>query len=190
MVVTYLSAALSQPRSLTIRARLSSSQLQLLFASPRWRTVNPTCFPATTWTLFRDTQLGLDFTAINFYDGQGFMVDKALGVSNALELKGATVCVLTGTTTELNLTDFSRSNSLISSRLSSKIPTFVTIHLPKVAAMRSPTINPAWHPPARNSRIHPNISCFRKPFPRSRLDRSYARTIPSGWISSGGLSLL
>eukprot|EP00657_Telonema_sp_P-1_P000367 TRINITY_DN1069_c0_g1_i2.p2 TRINITY_DN1069_c0_g1~~TRINITY_DN1069_c0_g1_i2.p2 ORF type:complete len:254 (+),score=64.43 TRINITY_DN1069_c0_g1_i2:393-1154(+) len=66
----------------------------------------------TTWTLFRDTQLGLDFTAVNFYDGQGFMVDKDLGVSSALELKGATVCVLTGTTTELNLTDFSRTNDL------------------------------------------------------------------------------
>jgi len=66
----------------------------------------------TTWTLFRDTQLGLDFTAINFYDGQGFMVPKDSGINSALELKGATVCVLTGTTTELNLTDFSRSNNL------------------------------------------------------------------------------
>ncbi len=66
----------------------------------------------TTWTLFRDTQLGLDFTTVNFYDGQGFMVAKDSGISSALELKGATVCVLTGTTTELNLTDFSRSNGL------------------------------------------------------------------------------
>jgi general L-amino acid transport system substrate-binding protein len=66
----------------------------------------------TTWTLFRDTQLGLDFTAVNFYDGQGFMVPADSGIKSALELKGATVCVLTGTTTELNLTDFSRSNGL------------------------------------------------------------------------------
>ena len=66
----------------------------------------------TTWTLFRDTQLGLDFTTVSFYDGQGFMVQKDLGVKSALELKGATVCVLTGTTTELNLTDYSRTNSL------------------------------------------------------------------------------
>src|SRR3546814_5399519 len=66
----------------------------------------------TTWTLFRDTQLGLDFTTVSFYDGQGFMVTKALGVKSALELKGATVCVLTGTTTELNLTDYSRTNGL------------------------------------------------------------------------------
>lgn len=66
----------------------------------------------TTWTLFRDTQLGLDFTTVNFYDGQGFMVAKGAGIKSALELKGATVCVLTGTTTELNLTDYSRSNNL------------------------------------------------------------------------------
>ncbi len=66
----------------------------------------------TTWTLLRDTQLGLDFTAVNMYDGQGFMVPKDAGIKSAMELKGATVCVLTGTTTELNLTDFSRNNNL------------------------------------------------------------------------------
>ena len=65
-----------------------------------------------TWTAFRDTQLGLDFTAINFYDGQGFMVPKDSGIKSAFDLKGATVCVLTGTTTELNLADFSRANNL------------------------------------------------------------------------------
>jgi len=65
-----------------------------------------------TWTLFRDSQLGLDFTAVNFYDGQGFMVPKDSGIKSAFELKGATVCVLTGTTTELNLADFSRANNL------------------------------------------------------------------------------
>ena len=66
----------------------------------------------TTWTLFRDTQLGLTFTTVNFYDGQGFMVPKDSGIKSTLELKGATVCVLTGTTTELNLTDYSRTNNL------------------------------------------------------------------------------
>jgi len=65
-----------------------------------------------TWTLLRDTQLGLDFTAVNFYDGQGFMVPKDSGITSAMDLKGATVCVLTGTTTELNLADFSRANNL------------------------------------------------------------------------------
>jgi general L-amino acid transport system substrate-binding protein len=66
----------------------------------------------TTWTLSRDTSLGLDFTAITFYDGQGFMVRKALKVTSALELNDAAVCVQQGTTSELNLADFFRSNHM------------------------------------------------------------------------------
>jgi general L-amino acid transport system substrate-binding protein len=66
----------------------------------------------TTWTLQRDTQLGLNFAPVNFYDGQGFMVFKKLGVKSAKELNGATVCVQPGTTTELNLSDFFRANKL------------------------------------------------------------------------------
>ncbi len=65
-----------------------------------------------TWTLTRDTQLGLDFMPTNFYDGQGFTVRKDSGITSALELAGAKVCVTTGTTTELNLTDYSRANNL------------------------------------------------------------------------------
>jgi len=65
-----------------------------------------------TWTMSRDTQLGLDFLQPNFYDGQGFTVFKDSGITSALQLKGAKVCVLTGTTTELNLADFSRVNNL------------------------------------------------------------------------------
>ncbi len=65
-----------------------------------------------TWTLSRDTSQGLDFLDTYFYDGQGFMVRKDSGIKSALELKGATVCVLTGTSSELNLTDYNRSNSL------------------------------------------------------------------------------
>ena len=65
-----------------------------------------------TWTLSRDTSQGLDFLDTYFYDGQGFMVQKDLGIKSALELKGATVCVLTGTSSELNLTDFNRTNKL------------------------------------------------------------------------------
>jgi len=65
-----------------------------------------------TWTLSRDTAQGLDFLDTYFYDGQGFMVRKDLGITSAKELKGATVCVLTGTSSELNLTDFSRTNKL------------------------------------------------------------------------------
>lgn len=65
-----------------------------------------------TMTMSRDTQLGLDFLPPNFYDGQGFTVRKDSGITNALQLKGAKVCVTSGTTTELNLTDFSRENDL------------------------------------------------------------------------------
>ncbi|MFN7956432.1 MAG: amino acid ABC transporter substrate-binding protein [bacterium] len=66
----------------------------------------------TTWTLTRDTSLGLEFAGVIFYDGQGFLVPKKLGVASAKELKGATVCVQPGTTTELNLADYSRANGL------------------------------------------------------------------------------
>jgi len=66
----------------------------------------------TTWTLTRDTALGLNFTGVTYYDGQGFMVPKKLGVTSAKELDGATVCVQPGTTTELNLADYFRANNM------------------------------------------------------------------------------
>jgi general L-amino acid transport system substrate-binding protein len=66
----------------------------------------------TTWTLTRDTALGFDFTAVTYYDGQGFMVNKKLGLKSAMELNGATVCVAPGTTTELNLADYFRANKM------------------------------------------------------------------------------
>ena len=66
----------------------------------------------TTWTLVRDTALGLNFAGVNYYDGQGFMVRKDLGVKSAKELAGAAVCVNIGTTTELNMADFFRANNM------------------------------------------------------------------------------
>ncbi len=66
----------------------------------------------TTWTISRDTSLGLNFGAINYYDGQGFLVRKSLKIASALELNGASVCVQQGTTTELNLADYFRANKL------------------------------------------------------------------------------
>jgi general L-amino acid transport system substrate-binding protein len=66
----------------------------------------------TTWTSSRDTSLGLSWTGINYYDGQGFIVRKALKVKSALELDGAAVCVGQGTTTELNLADYFRANKM------------------------------------------------------------------------------
>ena len=66
----------------------------------------------TTWTMGRDTSLGLKFAGVMYYDGQGFMVKKSLGVDSALKLDGATVCTQTGTTTELNLADYFKSNNM------------------------------------------------------------------------------
>src|SRR5205807_1274006 len=66
----------------------------------------------TTWTSSRDTSLGLNFTGVNYYDGQGFLVRKALKVNSALELNDAAVCVQQGTTTELNLADYFRANKM------------------------------------------------------------------------------
>ncbi len=66
----------------------------------------------TTWTFSRDVNLKFEFTGVNYYDGQGFMVRKALGVKSAKELGGASVCIQTGTTTELNLADFFRANGM------------------------------------------------------------------------------
>jgi len=66
----------------------------------------------TTWTLSRDASLGLQFTNTTYYDGQGFMVPVKSNVKSAKQLKGATICVQSGTTTEKNLTDYSRANGL------------------------------------------------------------------------------
>jgi general L-amino acid transport system substrate-binding protein len=66
----------------------------------------------TTWTLSRDTTLGLNFVGVTYYDGQGFMVNNELGVNSAMELNGASFCIQSGTTTELNLADFFRANNM------------------------------------------------------------------------------
>ena len=66
----------------------------------------------TTWTYTRDTSLGLNFTGVNYYDGQGFLVTKELGVKSALEMDGASFCIQAGTTTELNLADYFRANKM------------------------------------------------------------------------------
>ena len=66
----------------------------------------------TTQTLSRETKSGLNFAQVNYYDGQGFLIPKALGVKSAKELDGATVCVLPGTTTELNAADYFRTNNM------------------------------------------------------------------------------
>jgi len=66
----------------------------------------------TTWTFSRDVDLKFTFVGVNYYDGQGFMIPKAMGVASAKDLDGATVCIQTGTTTELNLADYFRANNI------------------------------------------------------------------------------
>jgi len=66
----------------------------------------------TTWTLTRDASLGLNFVGANYYDGQGFLVNKDIGVDDATQLDGATVCIQAGTTTELNLSDYFRAKGM------------------------------------------------------------------------------
>ena len=66
----------------------------------------------TTWTFTRDTPLGLDFVGVTYYDGQGFMVPQVARDQSATKLDGASVCVQTGTTTELNLADYFRANNM------------------------------------------------------------------------------
>ncbi|MEO0542600.1 MAG: amino acid ABC transporter substrate-binding protein [Pseudomonadota bacterium] len=66
----------------------------------------------TTWTMSRDTQLGLNFAGVNYYDGQGFMIRTDMDINSALELSGASICTNTGTTTELNVADYFRANNM------------------------------------------------------------------------------
>ncbi|MBK8973320.1 MAG: amino acid ABC transporter substrate-binding protein [Hahellaceae bacterium] len=66
----------------------------------------------TTWTLSRDASLGINFVGVNYYDGQGFLISKKLGVASAKELDGAAICIQAGTTTELNLADYFRANNM------------------------------------------------------------------------------
>jgi general L-amino acid transport system substrate-binding protein len=66
----------------------------------------------TTWTMDRDTSLGFNFAGVMFFDGQGFMIRKDMNITSALQLSGASVCVQTGTTTELNLADYFKANNM------------------------------------------------------------------------------
>jgi general L-amino acid transport system substrate-binding protein len=111
----------------------------------------------TTWTLSRDTSLGFDFTGINFYDGQGFMVKTSTGVRRARDLEGATICVQPGTTTEQNLTDWARANRIrftpvVIERLEEVVQAYVagrcdayTTDVSGLAATRSAQPRPAEH---------------------------------------------
>lgn len=111
----------------------------------------------TTWTLSRDTSLGFDFAATNFYDGQGFMVRRSANVRTARELEGATICVQPGTTTEQNLTDWSRAarvrftpvvieqlNEVVAAYLAGRCDAYTT-DVSGLAAIRAVQQTPADH---------------------------------------------
>jgi len=112
----------------------------------------------TTWTVVRDTSLGLNFVGVNYYDGQGFMVPKKLNVKSAKDLNGATICVQPGTTTELNLADYFRANRMsfkpvviekleevLNAYFAGRCDVFTTDHSGLVAVRASRAQNPADH---------------------------------------------
>ena len=140
----------------------------------------------TTWTSSRDTSLGLNFTGVNYYDGQGFMIRKALKVNSALELSGASICVQQGTTTELNLADYFRANNM-----QLKTVTFATAneavkaYEPAAATPIRPT-PPASTPSGCGSPIRTTTSCCRRSSPRSRSRPPCGTATTSGSMSSSG----
>lgn len=93
------------------RVKYVTLTTQTRFTAVQSKEVDVLCRNAT-WTLTRDTDLGLNFLQPNYYDGQGFLVPKKLGVKSAKELKGASVCTLPGTTTEQNVADYFRANNM------------------------------------------------------------------------------
>ena len=100
-------AVLKNPEAITF-VPLASKQKIVAVSSGQVDLVSRT----TTWTMKRDCKQGVDFTTVVFYDGQGFMVKKALGVTSVKELDGASVAVVSGTTSELNVADFARLNNI------------------------------------------------------------------------------
>ena len=138
----------------------------------------------TTWTSSRDTSLGLNFTGVNYYDGQGFMVRKALKVNSALELNGASVCVQQGTTTELNLADYFRANKmklktvdLRDRRRGGARP------MTPAAATPTPPTPPASTASGSSSPIPTTTSSCRRSSPRSRSARPCATATTNGSTS-------
>ena len=99
------------------------------------------CSENTTWTMTRDASLGLNFSVVNYYDGQGMMVPKSLGVTSGTELDGANVCTQTGTTTELNITDYFRMNNMSINMLLTKMQQTLLQHTAKVDVMFIQLIN-------------------------------------------------
>jgi general L-amino acid transport system substrate-binding protein len=118
----------------------------------------------TTITMSRDADLKLTFLGVNYYDGQGFMVPKALGVTSAKELDGASICIQTGTTTELNLADYFRSNNMSYEPVAIETNEEGQVNYLLVVL----------------SIIRTDMSFCRKSFPRNHLGRPFARATMNG----------
>ena len=140
----------------------------------------------TTWTFSRDVDLQLTFVGVNYYDGQGFIAPKKLGVKSAKELGGASVCIQTGTTTELNLADYFRANDMKyepvpietntearTNYLAGRCDVYTTDHS-GLAATRAAMEN------------RPTTCCCPRSSPRSRWGRWYATATTSGRTSFAG----
>ena len=133
----------------------------------------------TTWTSSRDTSLGLNFTGVNYYDGQGFMVRKALKVNSALELNDAAVCVQQGTTTELNLADYFRANNMkLKTGRRSRPPTRRSRPMTPAAATPTPPTPRASTASGCGSPTPTTTSSCRRSSPRSRSARGAPRRRP------------
>ncbi len=130
----------------------------------------------TTWTFSRDVDLKFTFVGVNYYDGQGFIVSNDLGVGSATELDGATICIQTGTTTELNLADFFRANNI----------SYEPVPIETNAEAQQQYLAGAWRQPVPPLRIRLLIRSFRKSFPRNRLGRSCVTAMTSGPTLSAG----
>ena len=112
-VSTLISAVLQQLLFWALHQKLKLLHQQVKLVSPSLNSgEGDVLWRNTTITFSRDVGVKLTFVGVNYYDGQGFMVNKSLGVKSAKELDGASVCIQTGTTTELNLADFFRTNNM------------------------------------------------------------------------------
>ena len=143
----------------------------------------------STWTLTRDTALGLDFVGITYYDGQGFMVPKKLGVKSAKELNGASICVLTGSTSELNIADYFRTNKMTFKPVLFEDPEPEPLGLlqrPLRRLFRRP--GPPCHARGRMRPIPTTMSFCRRSSPRNRWARWCAMATTSGPTSCAGCS--
>ena len=144
----------------------------------------------TTWTFSRDVDLKFTFTGVNYYDGQGFMAPKALGVSSAKELDGATVCIQTGTTTELNLADFFLRTTSATSQCQSKQTRKHSSSTLLVHAMFSQQTHQASRRHALHLKRLATTFCCQKSSQKSHSAHSFATATMSGATLSVGHSTL